>query len=553
MLSFTGKRWVVSEEARDPKMLVAEIAMTRDLCNGDSFSPSFLRDIGKAVERVRRAAESGECVGIFGDYDCDGITAVAQLVRFFRRYGRDPLVRLPHRERDGYGLKPYHVDAFTADGATLLIAVDTGVTAHDAVSRAHAAGMDVIVIDHHERQGDFPRATAMLHPICASPVLAPPPCAAGIVSLLIAALEGCARAEKAEDRVLAAIGTVADLMELRGGNRAIVREGLAAISSLPEGPLKDLTLRLASARSGSALAPARWTSRDIGFRVAPRLNAAGRMDDPALALRAILDGGAAIQALDELNTSRQSLVGELFDGLRAALPDREHLPPLIGVADEAFPPGVIGLLAGKLTEQCGRPSLVAHVAGDVCTASLRSIPAVHITELLGRSAHLLRSFGGHAQAAGCTFARERFGELLTALQQDVARSISPEDLVPTLSVDAILQPSSVTLELCENLRELEPFGQGNPEPRFLLPRVRLCSPRRIGREGKHLTASIGGQRAVGFGIGHLFSHCDQPLDIVCRLAVDAWNGRCAPQIFIEDVRCAHKKAATQGVAAPYCC
>lgn len=533
MLSYTGKRWVVSEEIRDPKILVREIAMARDLRDGELFDASSLRDIGQATERIRQAVRSGERVGVFGDYDCDGVTAVAQLVRFFRRCGSDPLVRLPHRARDGYGLKPYHVDAFAAGGVTLLLTVDTGVTACDAVGRARDAGMDVIVIDHHELRGDLPCATAILHPDHASPALVPPPCAAGIVSLLLAALEGNARPEKEEDRVLAAIGTVADLVELRGGNRTIVQEGLAAIPTLPDGPLQSIVDRIRS--SNAAI-----SSRDIGFRIAPRINAAGRMDDPMIALRALLDGEPAIRVLHELNTSRQSLVEELFAGLLATLPLHDNLLPLIGVADEKFPPGVIGLLAGKLTEQCGRPSMVAHVAGDTCMASLRSIPAVHITELLGRSAHLLLSFGGHAQAAGCTFAREHFKALVAALQQDVARSVPSEDLTALLAVDAVLSPSSIALDLCESLQELEPFGQGNPEPRFLLQNILLENPKLVGKSGKHIAASIGHLRSIGFGLGHLLPHCDQPLDVVCHLGINTWNSRRTPQVVIDDVRPAER-------------
>ncbi|MBI1934132.1 DHH family phosphoesterase, partial [Candidatus Peregrinibacteria bacterium] len=536
MLSLTGKRWIVPEKMCNPRTVVQEIALARDLGAGELFDPSSLRDIGVAVERIRRAVKDGEHVGVFGDYDCDGVTAVAQLVRFFRRSGSDPSIRLPHRMHDGYGLKPKHIEEFAANGTTLLLTVDTGITAYDAVDRARAASMDVILVDHHEIRGNLPNATAILHPHRATPKLSPSPCAAGLTSLLLAALEGNIRPEQEEDRVLAAVGTVADLVLLRGGNRTIVQNGLAAIPSLPDGPLSHLVLRLAPARSGSSLAGARLNSRDIGFSIAPRLNAAGRMDDPMIALQALLDGGDALETLDRLNTSRQSLVEELFESLLITLPERDDFPPLIGIADAAFPPGIIGLLAGRLTEKFGRPSMVASIAGDICTASLRSIPAVHITEVLGRSAHLLRSFGGHAQAAGCTFHREHFEELIAALQKDIAQNVAPEDLVSAISIDAILHLSAITLDLCESLQELEPFGQGNPEPRFLIQNILLDKPRLVGNTGKHLAASIGSLRTIGFGLGPLLPHLSQPVDIVCRLGINEWNGRRTPQIVIDDVR-----------------
>ncbi|MBI2117801.1 DHH family phosphoesterase, partial [Candidatus Peregrinibacteria bacterium] len=426
-LSLTGKRWMVPEKMCNPRTVVQEIALARDLGAGELFNPSSLRDIGVAVERIRRAVKDGEHVGVFGDYDCDGVTAVAQLVRFFRRSGSDPSIRLPHRMHDGYGLKPKHIEEFAANGTTLLLTVDTGITAYDAVDRARAASMDVILVDHHEIRGNLPNATAILHPHRATPKLSPSPCAAGLTSLLLAALEGNIRPEQEEDRVLAAVGTVADLVLLRGGNRTIVQNGLAAISALPDGPLRTL---INCVRPSDA----HIASRDIGFRIAPRLNAAGRMDDPMIALQALLDGGNAIHILNELNTSRQSLVEELFESILITLPERDDFPPLIGIADAAFPPGIIGLLAGRLTEKFGRPSMVASIAGDICTASLRSIPAVPITELLSRSAHLLTSFGGHVQAAGCTFPRQNFEELIAALQKDIAQNVTPEDLVSAISI-----------------------------------------------------------------------------------------------------------------------
>lgn len=547
VLSLTGKRWVVPEKMCNPQTLVKEIALQRDLYDGELFDPASLRDIGKAVERIRKAIMKGERVGIFGDYDCDGITSTTQLVRFFRRGGVDPNVRLPNRIDDGYGLKPKHINELVTSGTTLLLAVDTGITAHEAVHSACAHGMDVMIIDHHEMRRDLPPAIAIIHPNLATPRLSPSPCAAGLVSLLLAALEGNTRPEQKEDRVLAAIGTVADLVELRGGNRTIVQDGLAAISSLIDGPLRTLiTPRLAAER---------LTSRDIGFRIAPRLNAAGRMDDPMIALRAILDGGAALDLLERLNASRQALVTELFTQLLTALPPLENLPPIISSADAAFPPGVIGLLAGKLTERFARPSMVANIAGGICTASLRSIPTVHITELLSRSSHLLTSFGGHAQAAGCTFARENFEELTLALQKDIAQSIPSEDLVATVHIDALLPTSAITLNLCENLRELEPFGQGNPEPRFLLENVSLENIRTVGSTGKHLAASMGSLRTIGFGLSQILPHLSQPVDVVCHLDVNEWNGYRRPQIIIDDIRRANgitKTAFPRGNAVAHC-
>jgi single-stranded-DNA-specific exonuclease len=211
-------------------------------------------------------------------------------------------------------------------------------------------------------------------------------------------------------------------------------------------------------------------------------------------------------------------------------------PPFIVLADEDFHPGIVGLLAGKLTELTGRPSLIAHTDGDTSTGSLRSRSGYNVVEGLARQSKYFTSFGGHAQAAGCTFKTANIGPLTELLCVDVETNMTAEELEPRLVVNAVLEPEDITMKLVRQLEQLEPFGMGNPEPKFLIENVELTNVKRVGKEGKHLQAKLAGNRLVGFGLSKLKEHLDDPVDIVCKLGVDSWRGESTPQIYLEDVR-----------------
>ena len=219
---------------------------------------------------------------------------------------------------------------------------------------------------------------------------------------------------------------------------------------------------------------------------------------------------------------------------------QENVPLFLSIAQEHFPEGILGLLAGKLTEMFGRPSLVARIRGESCTASLRSPQIFHITEGLERCQDLLMYYGGHAQAAGCTFNLRDFDELSKRLAADIEVQTTTDELQPSITIDAFIEPAHIDLKLCEELKLLEPFGSGNPEPMFLLKNVAIDHPRQVGSDSTHLQGTTSGIKMIGFRLGHLLSKLDKPLDIVCRVGIDTWNGRAQPQLFVEDI----------GVASP---
>jgi single-stranded-DNA-specific exonuclease len=547
-LSLTGKRWVLEEQpsaaAEGAAGLLASLARKRAIDMGKPSSlpledaSSVPPDLEKAIARIRTAVARKERVGIFGDYDCDGITGVAQLLRAFRRRQLPVYARLPHRQREGYGLKEEIIREFAGEKITLLITIDTGITALKELALARTLGMDIIVIDHHHLPEALPQASALIHPgLAMNPserqrASGSWPSAAGLAYGLIAAWERTEGSDvwdgRDTDLSLAAVGTVADLVELKGENRELVAAGVRALRTLPEN--EPLTLLARQAGLAGEI-----TSRDIAFRIAPRLNAAGRMADPDVALQALLGDMQSILALERLNQERQRAVQEILTELERSTFAHSDAP-FLSLLSPDYPAGVLGLIAGRLTEAHGKPSLVAQMQGTMGVASLRSIPGFHVTEALAACGDLLTSFGGHAMAAGCTFPVEAFDELASRLTERAAASLTPEQLRPTLSIDAMLDPSHVTLPLCETLSNLEPFGQGNPEPRFLLPHVRFTTLKRIGKEFAHVQGTIGDLKCVGFRLGSYYEKMPDTVDIACRIGIDTWNGNRRPQIIIEDVR-----------------
>lgn len=482
----------------------------------------------KAVDRIEQAVKANEMIGIFGDYDADGVTATAIVVRALRRRGVDPIVHLPDRMKEGYGMKEQSVRALAEKGVTLLITVDTGIAAHAEIALAQSLGMDVIVTDHHHVQGAVPPAFAVLHP-AHDHFPNTDLCGAGVALMLVRGMEnGQVWQDIDEDIVLAMIGTIGDVMPLTGENRLLVIHGLRALERLPDGPLRAL---IDSVKTQSAV-----TSGDIAFRVVPRINAAGRMAHPSIALDALLDGGEALKKLHALNGDRQSLVASLIDDVLSSI---DTQTAFLTVLDSRVTPGIAGLLAGRLTEQTGKPSLVAADLGENAVASLRSVPAVDCMQCLTDPvvSKLLTTFGGHAQAAGCTFFSRDFATLSQELVRVTESLVEPTTLLPTLYIDAVLAEPP-TLSFVDTLQSLAPFGQANEEPRFLATNVRIDNLRAVGNESAHLQCTVGSTKAIGFRLGSLLPSVssEQSYDILFRVSKNAWNGKETMQFILEDLR-----------------
>ncbi|HLJ60454.1 MAG TPA: single-stranded-DNA-specific exonuclease RecJ [bacterium] len=500
---------------------IVTVPAARDFLNPslDGLSdPLTVPGMADATERLARALEAGEPLAVHGDYDVDGICATAILVRTLRGLGADPLWYVPHRTRDGYGLGVRAVEELAAQGARVLIAADCGITAVEAVARARALGLDVVVVDHHMPGSERPAAVIVApdaHGGAADEGRTDAPCAAGLAFLLAWALRRrvAGRGAPVDLAALAALGTIADVVPLRGANRRLAAGGLAQLRAAPAEGLKAL-LEIAGI-TGPVEA---W---HVGWQLGPRLNAPGRLGDPTPALRLLLtddpvEARALAQTLDEANRERQAVLEHVLAEALAQVGPEPDGAALV-VAGEGWHPGVVGLVAGRLAEQYGRPAVAVALAGGTGRGSARSVEGFHLVEALGACRAHLRGFGGHAMAAGLSIDGAEIDGFRRAFLE-VAAERAPARAAP-LDVDAELALPDVTVALVTALDALAPFGPGNPQPVLAVRAVRAVTRRLVG-DGAHLRMGVTDgsvfAETIGFSmaaLGEVLSFTDASVDL----------------------------------------
>ena len=555
-----------------PELLAALLAQ-RKVCEPEAvaaflqpsldqlYDPFRMKGMAEAVDRLRQAAAQRETVLLYGDYDVDGTTAVTLLGSVLRALGAEPRHHVPHRVREGYGLRIEPIERAAAEGVRLVVSADTGITGDDVVARARELGVDCIITDHHLPNLDrLPRALAVLNPNQSDcPYPEKNLCGVGVAFKLAQALlerEGW----PAERRTkflrsllkIVAIGTVADLVPLTGENRILVALGLDGLRR-PANPGLRALLDVAGLRGGGPL-----SAGDVGFRVAPRLNAAGRMDtaDLGVALFGARDADVAADLaarLDQLNAARQQEEEETVRAIcerLAGSPPPDVLPFFV-VEGEGWHPGVIGIVASRIVERFHRPTLVLSVNAEtgLATGSARSIPGLHLLEALQAAAPLFERFGGHRQAAGCTIRAERVPALREALNDYAAQVLGPEDFQPVLLLDAELPFRRITDELMEQIARLAPHGLGNPTPLFATANVRLCGQPRVLKE-RHLRLRMQhdncAMSAIGWRMAELAPSLDGCGDLdaaYCIESDDYWGGW---RLNLKDLRTTLLEAAPGG-------
>ncbi len=459
--------------------------------------PWQLADLGPAVDRILAAVERKERIAVHGDYDVDGVTSTVMLRRMLELVGADVIHFLPERMRDGYGLQPAAVDRLHALGARVIVSVDCGIRAGEAAQRARELGVDLIITDHHEPEGNtLPPALAVINPKrhdCHYPDkhLA----GVGVALKLVQAL--CARTGREKWMPafvkIAAIGTVADVVPLVGENRVIAKLGLERLSRSPH------TVGLRALLESAGLLGKPLDGFHVSFVLAPRINAAGRMSTPDIAARLLLasDEAMADEArslatqLDEENTKRQTEEATIVAEARKIIetdPDVGAHNVLV-VGGDGWHRGVIGIVASKIVELFHKPTIVLSFDGDEVHGSCRSIPAFDMLAGLESCAELFVKFGGHRQAAGLTMEKGRVKEFRTRINQWADERLEPDDLIPRLRLDAELQLAGIESGVIEGLDALQPFGLGNPRPVFDAATVEIVGgPNRI--KDRHLTMSV---------------------------------------------------------------
>jgi len=499
--------------------------------------PFLLGDMERAVDRIRAAVATGERICVHGDYDVDGISATAVAVLVLRELGAKVEWRLPSRFDEGYGLARETIEQLAADGVHLVLTVDCGITAVDEVERAKELGLDVIVTDHH-RPGDR-------LPDC--PVVATRPssypcadlCGTGVVYTLGRALLGDDDPALARLLDLVALATIADVVPLVDENRALAAAGLRSLARTRRPGLQALM-------QSAKVDPAAVDSTAVGFRLAPRINAAGRLGRPDVALRLLLtdDRAEADQLageLEDLNRERQGVEEKIVREATARVDAMSHADRQrrgYVLWDESWHEGVIGIVASRLVERFQRPVVLVARSGDSWKGSGRSIPDFDLHGGLAACASHLDRYGGHRAAAGLSVVTEQLEAFADAFARHADAVLADVDLRPTTTVDAVVPANELTLDLAQELDRLAPFGLGNPEPTLLVASVEPAAAATVG-EGKHLRFRIrqherDGGSAIAFGLGRELERLlgASRLDVAFRLKENRWNGTVAPQLVV---------------------
>ncbi len=517
--------------------------------------PSVLRDMDVAAARMAEAVQAGEKIAVFGDYDVDGATSGALILRFLEAAGGEGIYYIPDRAREGYGPNAPALHILAEQGAKLIVTVDCGISAFEPLEEAAAAGLSVIVVDHHIAEPRLPAATAVVNPNRLDDDSGLGQLAAvGVTFLLIVALNRALReaghygAGRAEPDLLAlldlvALGTVCDVVPLTGLNRALTVQGLKVMAARGNTGLAALadTAKLDEAP----------TAYHAGYVLGPRVNAGGRVGESSLGIRLLTtpDGETAhdiARHLDDLNKERQAIEAEVLEAALAQIEARGEVgAPLIIAAGAGWHAGVIGIVASRLKERYGRPAIAIAVEKGAGKASCRSIAGVDIGAgvTAARQADLLINGGGHPMAAGFTVAEDKIGELGAFLMERLAAPVAAAREAASLGIDGAVTVEGASLDLVEELAQVGPFGSGNSEPRLVVTEARIVNAKIVGRghvrcilagaTGQRLTAIA--FRAGGEELGHLLlSPTAGPLHIAGHLRPNRWQGRTDVQLVIDD-------------------
>ncbi len=556
------KRWkiappppaAVDEALLEFKPLARQLLFNRGCLDADSAwrflsgeedrcDPFLLNDMQTAVERILFAIDAHEPIAVYGDYDVDGVTATALLTEVLRAYEADARAYIPNRFEEGYGINNEALDHLLSEGVRLVISVDCGIRSPREAEHARSIGLDLIISDHHHPQNDIPLALAVICPKRVDSTY-PDKNLAGVgVAYKIAEALFSLRPlpnRSAEDWLdLVALGTVADVVPLKGENRALVRGGLRRMR-------RGERIGLRSLAQAAGLNVERVTGGDIGFVIGPRLNAAGRLESALQAYDLLVapdieSAGLLAQKLDNQNRQRQTLTAELQALAETLFSEAELNGHLLFAAHEQFNSGVVGLVASRLAESYYRPAVVAQVGEEFTRASCRSIPEFHITGALDQCSDLMVRHGGHAMAAGFTVRNENMAELKHRLQQIAAQELGEMDLRPVLRVDMVVKLGDLKPnEIFPVLDRLQPTGQDNPDATFVARNVRVAQARAIGNEGAHLKLSVTDNGvyydAIAFRQGFWAGQLPPNIDILFTYERNTYQGVERVQLNVRDIK-----------------
>lgn len=571
MRSELAKRWVLKpfDEARAARYaeqlrvspLVARLLVQRGYADTDSArrylssslredlpSPFEMIDMEPAVRRLIQAIRNREQIGVWGDYDVDGTTGAAVLVTFLREIGTEPIYYVPHRIEEGYGLNFEGMRRLKERGVDLLVTVDCGISNAREVEAARGLGLDVVVVDHHEPPEELPPAVAVINPHrhdCRFPDKGL--CAAGLAFYLVIGLRAKLRDESWFQRPapdirryldIVTLGTIADMVPLKGVNRTLLRRGLAELSA-SERPGVVALKQVAGIPAGMV------TAGQVGFRLGPRINAAGRVDYGIKVVELLTTESSEValriaQELDEHNSERRVVEAAVLEQAltqASAMIDGGSRHSLV-VAGEGWHPGVLGIVASRLVERYYRPTVVIGFNGSEGKGSARSIRGFHLVDGFRGCAEHLVKFGGHEYAGGLSITSDRLDGFAAAFEAVARQRLTTDDLLPLLEVDAALDFPQIGHPLLRELEVLKPFGVGNPEPLFMTAAAQVCE-RKVFSAGVRYRLRQSGRVISGviFGVGEDYSgQPGESIDVVYRLGENEWNGTSTVELKIADVK-----------------
>jgi single-stranded-DNA-specific exonuclease len=572
MRSDLSKRWIVKEAAESASKHYAEhlnvspllgrlialrgftdTAAARTYLSSslskDLPSPFEMTDMDRAVRRVADALGHGQQIAIWGDYDVDGTTGASVLVSFLREIGAAPIFHVPHRIDEGYGLNEAGLRQLKERGVDLVVTVDCGISNAREIAVANEIGLDVVVVDHHQPPDELPAAVAVVNPHrhdCSFPDKGL--CAAGLAFYLIIGLRAKLReqgwfARSADPDIrryldIVTLGTIADMVPLRGVNRTLIRRGLAELSSSTRPGI--VALKQVSSISDGAV-----SAGQVGFRLGPRINAAGRVDYGIKVVELLTTDSPEIafriaQELDDHNNQRRALEAEVLEQALAQAETafgvgQRHSLVLVG---EGWHPGVLGIVASRIVERFHRPTVVIGLNQGEGKGSARSIRGFPMVEGLRRCADSLEKFGGHEFAGGLSIKSECVAQFAEAFERAARESLAPEDLWPRLEIDAQLDFADIGTALLRELEILQPFGIGNPEPVFMTANAEVCE-RKLFSAGVRFRLRQAGRVIGGVIFGAKEDFPGMPgerIDVVYRLSENEWNGISNVELKIVDAR-----------------
>ena len=565
------KRWILKQpdqvfvsrccEELKLSVLLARMIALRDLTaidtarcylssslRSDLPSPFLMADMDVAVDRIVRAIQASESIGIWGDYDVDGTTGASVLVSFLREIGVEAIFYVPHRIEEGYGLNIEGLRRLKERGVRLVVTVDSGISNFKEVAAAREIGVDIVIVDHHQPPEQLPPAIAVVNPHrsdCAFPDKGL--CAAGLAFYVVIALRarlrdaGWFRASGDPDLRrhldIVALGTIADMVPLKGVNRTLVKRGLTALGCSTRPGVIAL-------KQIAGFTPGDVTAGQVGFQLGPRINAAGRMDAAIKVIELLTTKSAEValriaQELDENNRERRAMEAEV---LKTALQQAEEViqsrPYSLVLSGEGWHPGVLGIVASRVVERFHRPTIVLGFHAGEGKGSARSIRGFHMVEGFRRCSHLLEKFGGHEYAGGLTIKEENLPTFIEAFDEAARAVLSVEALVPFLEIDAQLNFAEIGHALMREIDVLKPFGVGNPEPVFLSQGIEVCE-RKDFSTGARFRFRQAGRLVSGVAFGVKEDFAARPgaiVDLVYRLSENEWNGNSTVEVKVVDAR-----------------